>query len=131
MVGLAVVAAVWLRRRPAPDDGRGSLAVAPAYPVVGADAVEAEVLNGAGRSGLARAVTLLLRSRGVDVVFYGDTDSAPTTRVLARRGDVAAAREVLRALGDGEVAVEADSLRYVDVTVILGHDFDAELPFRP
>ena len=89
------------------------------------------MLNGAGRSGLARAVTLLLRSRGMDVVFYGDTDSAATTRVLARRGDVAAAREVLRALGDGEVAVEVDSLRYVDVTVILGHDFDAELPFRP
>jgi hypothetical protein len=66
----------------------------------------------------------MLRRQGLDVVFLGNADSlADSTRVVARRGDVARARHVASALGSGLVLVETDTFRRVDVTVILGEDF--------
>ena len=85
-----------------------------------------EVLNTTSRSGLARAATRLLRRRGLDVVFFGNGDvpgKLDSTRVLARRGDRSAAERVARALGRGVVKVEPDTLRRVDVTVLLGEDY--------
>jgi LytR cell envelope-related transcriptional attenuator len=86
--------------------------------------VTVEVLNGTRRQGAARAATRILRRQGLDVVFLGNADSlADSTRVVARRGDVARARHVASALGSGLVLVETDTFRRVDVTVILGEDF--------
>jgi hypothetical protein len=86
--------------------------------------VTVEVLNGSHRAGAARAATRMLRHRGLDVVFYGNADAkADSTRVLVRRGDPARARAVLQALGAGRVVLEPDTLRRVDVSVILGPDF--------
>jgi thiamine biosynthesis protein ThiC len=66
----------------------------------------------------------MLRRRGLDVVFYGNAEVAiESTRVIARRGDSIAAREVRQAIGAGRVVVEPDTLRRVDVSVILGSDF--------
>jgi hypothetical protein len=106
-----------------------------AYPVPSPDhRVLVEVLNTTGRSGLARAATRLLRRRGLDVVFFGNGDvrgKLDSTRVLARRGDRTAAERVARALGGGVVKVELDTLRQVDVTVLLGEDYRPAVDGHP
>lgn len=88
--------------------------------------VTVEVLNGTRRAGVARAATRMLRRQGLDVVFFGNADeAADSTRVIVRRGDPGRGREVRQALGAGQIVVEPDSLRRVDVSVILGADFRA------
>lgn len=104
-----------------------------AWPVPGLrDSIQVEVLNGTRRSGLAVDVGRLLRSRGIDVVALDNADTLnDRTRVLARRGDIDAARRVARALEQGQPELVPDSLRYVDVTVIIGSDFATDLPLHP
>jgi hypothetical protein len=94
--------------------------------------VQVEVLNGTQRQGAARTATRMLRGQGFDVVFLGNADSAAeSTRIIARRGDSTKARYVARALGSGEVVVQIDTLRRVDVSVILGEDFRPRLELHP
>jgi hypothetical protein len=91
-----------------------------------------EVLNGTRRQGVARTATRMLRGRGLDVVFLGNADSAETlTRVIVRRGDPDNARFVVGVLGIGNVVVEPDTFRRVDVSVILGDDFRPHLGVHP
>jgi hypothetical protein len=98
---------------------------APAYPIPSPEGrISVEVLNGTKRAGVARAATRMLRRRGLDVVFFGNADAAvDSTRVVVRRGDSAAGREVRQAIGAGRLVVEPDTFRRVDVSVILGPDF--------
>jgi hypothetical protein len=91
-----------------------------------------EVLNGTRRQGAARSATRILRGRGVDVVFLGNADSAESvTRVIVRRGDPDRARAVVGVLGAGKIVVETDTFRRVDVSVILGDDFNPRLDVHP
>ena len=93
-----------------------------------------EVLNGTVTPGLARLGTRVLREEGMDVVFFGngDTAGAAVTRVLTRRpGAHTAAERVRSALGVGTIVEAVDTLRRVDVSVILGRDFHPELPLHP
>jgi alpha-D-ribose 1-methylphosphonate 5-triphosphate synthase subunit PhnH len=86
--------------------------------------VTVEVLNGTRQAGVARAATRMLRRRGLDVVFFGNADQpADSTRVIVRRGDLERGRQVRLALGAGQIVVQPDTLRRVDVSVILGADF--------
>jgi hypothetical protein len=63
------------------------------------------------------------------VVFFGNAEAAvDSTRVIVRRGDPGRGREVREALGVGMVVVEPDTLRRVDVTVILGPDYRVAEP---
>jgi hypothetical protein len=58
------------------------------------------------------------------VVFFGNAEeSADSTRVIVRRGDPGRGRDVRQALGVGRIMVVPDTLRRVDVSVILGQDF--------
>jgi hypothetical protein len=105
-----------------------------AWPVPGetGPVVTAEVLNGTGRTGLARIGTRLLRSRGIDVIASGNADApAVDTRILLRRAAPEAAEAVRRALGIGAVETAIDSTRRLDVTVILGQDFVPVTPLHP
>lgn len=115
------VAAVALRPRPAPPP------VEHAYPIPAADQrILVEVLNATSRPGLARAATRTLRRRGLDVAFFGNADAGgglDSTRIIARRGDRAAAERVAKALGQGLVRIQTDTLRRVDVSVLLGEDY--------
>lgn len=91
-----------------------------------------EVLNGTGIRGLARTGTRVLRERGVDVVTYGNADrEAESTRVLVRRGNLEQGVRVVRALGLGRAELAPDSLRRVDVTVVLGRDYPVPTGIRP
>ena len=96
----------------------------PAAPAAPAERVRVEVLNGGGRADMARRATEHLRERGFDVVFYGNADTfdRDTTVVLDRVGRPELARAVASALGRAPVEVrgEADTTRFVDVTVVLG-----------
>jgi S1-C subfamily serine protease len=101
-----------------------------AFAIPSAEArIVVEVLNGTGRPGRARSATRVLRRQGLDVVFFGNWESAGLVRktkvVVRRGGDQAPARRVAQALGAGAVVVDLDSLRRVDVTVILGEDWKA------
>jgi hypothetical protein len=94
--------------------------------------VMVEVLNGTRRTGAARTATRMLRRRGLDVVSLGNADTlVALTRVIVRRGDPTQARYVAQALGAGTVVVETDTLRRVDVSVILGDDFRPRLELHP
>jgi hypothetical protein len=96
-----------------------------AYPIPSPEQrITVEVLNGTRRAGVARAATRMLRRRGLDVVSFGNADQAvDSTRVIVRRGDPDRGRDVRLALGVGQIVVESDTLRRVDVSVILGADF--------
>jgi hypothetical protein len=83
-----------------------------------------EVLNGTRRAGVARAATRMLRRRGLDVVFFGNAEeTVDSTRVVVRRGDPVRGRDVRLALGAGRIVIESDTLRRVDVSVVLGEDW--------
>ena len=66
-----------------------------------------EVFNASGRAGLGRVGTRVLRREGIDVVALGTvSDSAgtlDTTRIVVRRGSLAAATAIRNALGVGRV----------------------------
>ena len=66
----------------------------------------------------------MLRRRGVDVVYFGNAEQrVDSTRVIVRRGNPDHGRQVRLALGTGRIVVEVDTLRRVDVSVVLGEDF--------
>ncbi|MEP6571867.1 MAG: LytR C-terminal domain-containing protein [Gemmatimonadota bacterium] len=104
-----------------------------AYPIPSAeDRILVEVLNGTPRQGLARAGARALRGEGIDVVFLGNADSLlDSTQVIARRGNLEAARSVAKILGAAKVRSQTDTLRRVDVTVILGKDFKSPPGLHP
>ena len=125
LIAVAAVAttAAALALRTRPDRVTGH-----AYPVPSAeDGIAIEVLNGSGRTGRARSATRLLRRQGFDVVYFGNWEGEGIvrgTRVVVRRGgDEAGARRVVAALGAGKVVIDPDTLRRVDVSVILGEDW--------
>jgi hypothetical protein len=85
-----------------------------------------EVLNGSGLTGRARTATRVLRRRGLDVVYFGNWEGEGVvrrTKIVVRRGDSGPARRVAEALGTGSVVVDLDTLRRVDISVILGQDW--------
>jgi hypothetical protein len=105
-----------------------------AFPVPGErDHSQVEVLNGSARPGLARTVTRVLRQGGLDVVFFGTADGPPSdsTLLLVRRGDSTAARRAARLLGTGKVQWDPDTLRRVDLTVIIGADYKPPVEIHP
>lgn len=92
-----------------------------------------EVLNASGKPGLARAGTRLLRRAGIDVVNFGNApiETIDTTRILVRRGSVAAGEQVRRVLQVGKVVLRPDSTKLLDVSVLLGTDFPPRLDLHP
>jgi hypothetical protein len=89
-------------------------------------AITVEVLNASGRPGEARVATRRLRQSGIDVVYFGNAPEAnglDSTRILVRRGSTKVGERVRDALGQGRIAVELDSAKLLDVSVLLGADF--------
>lgn len=127
-LGLVGAFAVSLVARITGDEAVSS---APAARAIGDPAqVRVEVLNGAGKSGLARDATQHLRVDGFDVVYFGNAasfDDGPSV-VLDRVGDPARAHAVAASLGIDSVASAPDSTLLLDVTVVLGHDWPPRAP---
>ena len=90
------------------------------------DRVRVEVLNGGGVAGVAGRARDLLREAGFDVVYFGNASSFGTdvSVILDRGQDESVATAVGAALGIPEVVQEENPSRLVDVTVLLGTDWD-------
>ncbi|MDR9416154.1 MAG: LytR C-terminal domain-containing protein [Gracilimonas sp.] len=90
--------------------------------------IQIEVLNGCGVSGIANAYTSLLRKNGFDVVETGnfETFDVQETIIISRSGEMSNAYRVANALGVSEknVILESSPDFYLDVSVIIGHDFE-------
>jgi hypothetical protein len=130
LVGLGLVAAAgvaWaLLARKVPPPHTQPVALA------GSAHVVVEVRNGSGRRGLARTATRVLRQAGFDVVYFGSaSQTVVETEALARRGDSVVAAKVAAALGAHRVRVALDTLLRVDVTVLLGSDYQPPPGIRP
>src|SRR5262249_35909220 len=86
-----------------------------------------EVFNASSRPLAAKAVMNLLRRAGFDVVKIGDFSTRQNqTLVVDRSGDLRPAQAVadsLRAAVAAEVVSRPEPTLHVDVTVIIGNDY--------
>ena len=91
--------------------------------------IQLEVLNGCGVPGIATRYTDVLRSYGFDVVETGNFDhfNVNNSFVISRSGEMENARRVARALGipEDRILREQSPDFYLDVTLIIGSDFDS------
>ena len=94
--------------------------------------IKVEVLNATSTKGLARRATTYLRDRGFDVVETGTYRlQLDKTVVLDRSHHPDWALLVAKAFA-GTVQEKPDSLRFLDVTVLVGADWrPPALPFYP
>ncbi len=88
--------------------------------------IRVEVLNGTEIVGLAGRTAELLRSYGFDVISVGNAAGSDVerTRVIDRTGSGMYARRTADVIRASRVDSEVDPQAVVDVTVILGRDFD-------
>ncbi|MBI4376931.1 MAG: LytR C-terminal domain-containing protein [Elusimicrobia bacterium] len=89
------------------------------------ETISAEIFNASDRKGIASAATKILRSKGVDVVQFGNLpENVERTVVYDRTGDFEKARAVIDRLGcrSAEAVTQIDRKRLIDVTVILAGD---------
>lgn len=97
--------------------------------------VRVRVLNSTGINGLAKRATSVLRDHGFDVVEYeSEPRKTPraTTVIQSHTGHAEWSDRIRRVLGTGSTETQADTSRYVDITVLLGLDWKApSQPFRP
>lgn len=103
-----------------------SRAVRPARVVPDSVRIKVEVLNATTTRGLGRLATAWLRDKGFDVVGTGTAPTAErsdSTLVLDRSGHADWARLAAEAMGGARVEARPDSLRYVDLTVLIGRSW--------
>jgi len=94
--------------------------------------IRVEVLNGCGVAGLAGEMTDYLRLKGFDVVNVGNAENFnfPETLVVDRVGDMPSAWQVARAVGIDNVIQQKDEDLLLDVTLILGKDYQQLPPLK-
>lgn len=138
-VVLSVASAAWWTTR---DNDDLPLSTAEAVAELDPDAMAPEgervrvrVLNATTTSGLARRLTNLARDLGYDVVDYGteSLDRREVTTIVVHTGQTEWARRLARGIGADSIEPSTDTLRYVDLTVLIGTDWKppASQPFRP
>jgi hypothetical protein len=98
-------------------------AAKPPSAVVHDTRAKVEVLNGSGKSGLAKLATEQLRDAGFDVVQFGNGKFTEKSYVLDRVGKLNLATTVAQSIGITDVRTAIDTTRYVDATVVLGKDW--------
>jgi hypothetical protein len=107
-------------------DAPAERAERPARVVPDSVRIKVEVLNATSTRGLGRLATAWLRDQGFDVVGTGTAPSAErldSTLVLDRSGHADWAQLAARAMGGARVEARPDSLRYVDLTVLIGRSW--------
>ncbi len=83
-----------------------------------------EVLNGTGEPGVAREVTMRLRSMGIDVLIEGNADGFDyrETVLVDRKGNPELMKELARRLDVGRVVTQIAEKPRVDATLVIGWD---------
>ena len=100
-----------------------------------------QVLNGCGDKGVARRVTDFLRKNGYDVIETGNytllgmSDNKSyydmrETIVIDRTGIENVSNEVGRLLGTSNVIKQYSTEHMVDITVIIGKDYNNLLAYK-
>lgn len=96
--------------------------------------LQVEVLNGCGAGGIAAKVTQYLRDNDIDVVKMGNHSSYDIKRtVLWDRTDKnQPSRKIAELLGlrDDRITEKIDPNLQLDVTIILGADYNTLIPFK-
>jgi hypothetical protein len=85
--------------------------------------IKVEVLNATGQRGLARRVAQYLRDRGFDVVGIGDAPLSDSSVVYDRAGNSDWAAWGARAMQGARIELRPDSVRYLDLTLVIGRAF--------
>ncbi len=88
--------------------------------------IRLEILNGTPTTGLARRTASLFRSYGFDVVTIGNSASSDVeeTMVIDRVGNELFAERAADIIGATQIRGDRSDGSVVDVTIILGKDFD-------
>lgn len=91
--------------------------------------VRLEILNGTSRSGLARRTAELYEAYGFEVRRFGnaESDQIEHTLVVDRRGIGDLSQQVAQVIQAQRVVTEVQPSADVDVTLILGRDFDGSV----
>jgi len=128
----SLVSGIGRRAPAAPAPSVGAARPGPAASPAGRR-IRVQVLNASGRSGLAREATRVLRDGGFDVLEFGNGSNFPpdSSVVLDRVGNLPQARQVADALGIRRVSARPDANLYLDVTVVLGRDWQPEASAAP
>ena len=96
--------------------------------------IKVEVLNGCGISGVAEKLTDYLRTSGFDVVNLGNYRSfqVENSIVIARNEKIQNAQKValVSGLSTGSVIQQMNPEYLLDVTFILGKDFNKLIPLQ-
>ncbi len=109
-------------------DSSAKKAVRPARVVPESVRIKVEVINATDTRGLGRLATAWLRDQGFDVVATGTAPEAErrdSTLVLIRSGHADWAALAATAMGGARVESRPDSLRYLDLTVLVGRSWRA------
>lgn len=98
-------------------------------PALVSNVIQLEILNGCGVAGVATRFTDSLREYGFDVVESGNFDhfNVENSFVISRSGQMENAIRVANAIGIPEQNVirEASPDFYLDVTIVIGSDFES------
>ena len=98
--------------------------------------IKLEILNGTSQNGLAGRTSQVFKSFGYDVVYIGNADlqDYQQTIIISRNSDLSAAQQVANIIKcqnvesrpeePKEIADPIQGLDAIDVTIILGKDFD-------
>lgn len=101
---------------------------------VASEIVQVEVLNGCGIAGVAERFTDFLRSNNFDVVGTGNYISFDIdySLIIDRTGNMANAKKVAKALNinDKNVIQQINNDYFLDVSLIIGRDFEKLSPFK-
>lgn len=88
------------------------------------DPFQIEVLNGTGEPGVAREVTIKLRSMGIDVLIQGNAQRFDyrETVLVDRKGNPELMKKLSRRLGVSRVITQIQERPRVDATLVVGWD---------
>ena len=101
-----------------------SVSPVPGHKAPPEEIIRVNVWNASGRMGLALEVARWLRSKGFDVVEWGNFhEIQPTSRVVDRSGRFDPARSVADCLGVSSLVSDMDASLRTDVDVVVGRDF--------
>lgn len=101
---------------------------------LGGSVIQVEILNGSQIDDLAAKTRNYMRDHDFDVVKVGNYDrfDVDSSMVIDRVGDMQSAKKVANVLGISHerVSQDIDLDIYLDVSVIIGHDYQSLRPFR-
>jgi len=97
-------------------------------------AYQIDVQNGTGENGVAADFRAYLKKKGFDVVEMGNYKNTDVnkTMIIDRNGNKNAAKRVAESLGINEknIIQQKDTTSFLDVTVIIGKDFQELNPYK-